>query len=150
MRNFAIGALLAGVAVAALAPATAQAQDGESASNAGLGDAIVVTARRQEETLQDAALAIDAVSGDGLLQAGVTVADDLDKVVPSIAIVNGGGQATSIFLRGVGNVTNNAYFDAAISPSYDGVVLGRPSGAFGSAFYDLSRVEVLKGPQGIL
>ncbi|OYW88496.1 MAG: TonB-dependent receptor, partial [Sphingobium sp. 32-64-5] len=40
--------------------------------------------------------------------------------------------------------------DPAITPSYDGVVLGRSAGAFGSAFYDLARVEVLKGPQGIL
>ncbi|MEZ5742818.1 MAG: TonB-dependent receptor [Sphingomonadaceae bacterium] len=126
-------------------PAFAQDAD----EGVGIGD-IVVTAQRREETLQDAAIAIDAVTGNDLAEQGVTTADDIGKIVPSIAIVNGGGTGTSVFLRGVGNVTNNNYYDAAISSSYDGVVLGRASGAFTSAFYDLERVEVLKGPQGIL
>jgi len=136
----------------ALAPHHAIAQEA-TASGAGeqVGIAeIVVTAQRKAENLQDVGVPIDAVTSSGLTSQGVTSATDLGRAVPAISINNGGGQVTSIFLRGVGNITNNAYFDAAISPSYDGVVLGRPSGAFGAAFYDLERVEVLKGPQGIL
>jgi len=134
------------VSIALAMPAYAQdaAEDG-----AGIGD-IVVTAQRKEESLQDAAIAIDAVDADGLARQGVQVADDLTKVAPSLTIVNGGGTSSSVFVRGVGNITNNAYYDAAVSSNYDGVVLGRSSGAFTSAFYDLARVEVLKGPQGIL
>ncbi|SFG42930.1 iron complex outermembrane recepter protein [Novosphingobium sp. CF614] len=115
----------------------------------GIGE-IIVTAQRKEETLQDAAIAIDAVGGNDLIARGITQADNLTKAVPAISITNGGGSNTSIFIRGVGNITTSSYNDPAVTPSYDGVVLGRAAGAFGAAFYDLARVEVLKGPQGIL
>lgn len=144
--------LAAGAAWAVLGFAQAQAQEADTGSTASRNgiEEIIVTAQRKEQNLQDVGVAIDAISAAGLASQGVANATDLSRAVPAISINNAGGQVTSIFLRGVGNITNNAYFDAAISPNYDGVVLGRPSGAFGSAFYDLARVEVLKGPQGIL
>ena len=150
MRNssavkYGLSGLAIAIAAAAATPAWAQA----AGEDAGIGE-IIVTAQRKTETLQKAAIAIDAVSADLLEQQGIQVADDITKAVPSIAIVNGGGTASSVFLRGVGNITNNSYYDGAISTSYDGVVLGRSSGAFTSAFFDLERIEVLKGPQGIL
>lgn len=111
---------------------------------------ILVTAQKKEESLQKAAIAIDAVSGSELIQQGVTNALDIGKVSPAVNFSNGGGTNTSIFMRGVGAITNNNYLDPAVTPSYDGVVLGRGSGAFSAGFYDLARVEVLKGPQGIL
>lgn len=150
---------LATVAYVALASAQAVAQDAsapaaqsetaQDETQSGVGE-IIVTAQRTEQNLQKVGVAIDAVAAEGLVSQGVTTAGDLTRAVPAVAITTGGGHVTSIFLRGVGNITNNAYFDAAISPNYDGVVLGRPSGAFSAAFYDIARVEVLKGPQGIL
>ena len=53
------------------------------------------------------------------------------------------------FLRGVGNFTVTPYADPAIAFNYDGVYIGRPANTSG-LFYDLQRVEVLKGPQGTL
>lgn len=126
--------------------AAAAAQD---AGNDGISE-IIVTAQRKEQTLQDAGIAIDAVGGSDLIARGVGQADQLNKAVPALTITNGGGSNTSIFVRGVGNITNSSYNDPAVTASYDGVVLGRAAGAFGAAFYDLARVEVLKGPQGIL
>ncbi|WP_317928499.1 TonB-dependent receptor [Halioxenophilus sp. WMMB6] len=111
---------------------------------------IVVTAQRRAESLQDAAIAIEAVTGKGLIESGITDAYDLSKAVPALQITNGGGGASALYMRGVGNRTSSAYIDPAIAMSYDGVFLGRASGASGSAFYDLERVEVLKGPQGTL
>ena len=151
MHHFAtrIARLSASCAAVALAvPAMAQTAPA-SAPEVGISD-IVVTAQRKVESAQKAAIAIDAVSGDALVQRGVTSAADITKQVPAISVTNGGGSNTSIFLRGVGNVTNSSYNDPAVTPSYDGVVLGRAAGAFAAAFYDLARVEVLKGPQGIL
>jgi len=142
----ALGCAAPSFAQEAAAPAQdAQAQDDGS----GLGD-IIVTAQRRAETLQSAGIAIDAVSGDNLIRQGINQADALNKSVPALTVTNGGGSNTSIFVRGVGNITNSSYNDPAVTPSYDGVVLGRAAGAFGAAFYDLARVEVLKGPQGIL
>jgi iron complex outermembrane receptor protein len=127
---------------------TAQEQ-ASAESGEGIGE-IVVTAQRREESLQDAAVAIDAVTGDSLVAQGVTNAAQLTKLVPALTVTNGGGNYTSLFVRGVGNRTNGSYNDAAIGISYDGVYLAHPAGLFGAAFYDLERVEVLKGPQGIL
>ncbi|GLT00918.1 hypothetical protein GCM10007897_23080 [Sphingobium jiangsuense] len=128
----------------------ASAQDAEDQAGAGGLTDIVVTAQRREESLQKAAVAIDAVTGAALTQQGILKAEDITKSVPAISIANGGASNTSIFIRGVGNITSSSWSDPAVTPSYDGVVLARAAGAFASAFYDLARVEVLKGPQGIL
>ncbi len=117
--------------------------------SAGIQD-IVVTAQRQEQTLQKAAVPIDAVSGDSLIKAGITNALDITKAVPALTVTNGGGSNTSLYLRGIGNRTTSSWTDPAVAVSYDSVFLGRSAGAFGTAFFDLQRVEVLLGPQGIL
>jgi len=151
-------ALLVTTAIAALAVATPSfAQEAQStastastASDSSGIEEIVITARRKEESLQKAALAIDAVSGADLAQRGIANALDITKAVPAISLPAPGGNISSIFIRGVGNITTSSWVDPAVTPSYDGVVLGRGGGVFGAAFYDLARVEVLKGPQGIL
>jgi len=147
-HSAATGAMLA-ASLLATVPAFAQDVAGADEDNGGIGE-IIVTAQRKSENMQKAGIAIDAVTGDGLVRAGILKAEDITKSVPAITVTNGGGSNTSIFLRGVGNVTNSSYNDPAVTPSYDGVVMGRAAGAFGAAFYDLARVEVLKGPQGIL
>ncbi len=128
--------------------ATASA-DGAATPEAGISE-IIVTAQRRVESAQKAAIAIDAVKGDDLLQRGIGSASDITKAVPALSVPANGGSIASIFIRGVGNITTSSYNDPAVTPSYDGVVLGRGGGVFGAAFYDLARVEVLKGPQGIL
>jgi iron complex outermembrane receptor protein len=120
------------------------------AADEGSLEEIVVTAQRREESIQKAAIAIDAQSGDSLLQEGITKPEDLSKLVPALSFASGGGNNSSIFMRGVGTRTNNAYLDTAITISYDGVFLGRSAAAMATSFYDIERVEVLKGPQGIL
>ncbi|WP_226635031.1 TonB-dependent receptor [Novosphingobium profundi] len=112
-------------------------------------DVIVVTAQRRAETLQDAAIAINAVSGDDLIAAGVADASQLNKIAPALYVSTGGGANSGYFVRGVGNFTNNGYTSPAIAFNIDGVYVGRPSSTIAS-FLDVSRVEVLKGPQGTL
>jgi len=128
----------------------AQAQDsGSTSANTGL-DEIIVTAQRREESLQDAAVAIEAIDQDSLTRQGLESAQDLGKLSPALGISAGGGPLTSIFVRGVGALTVNPLTDAAVAQNVDGVYLGRSSGAAGQALYDLERVELLKGPQGTL
>lgn len=146
--------LLGGAAVAigfGGMPGQVFAQDDSSASESSGGlDIITVTARRQDETLQDAGIAIDAVTGEGLASSGVVNAMDITRSVPAVSLTSGGANITSIYLRGVGNNTTSTFNDSAVSANYDGVAIGRSSGLLGAAFYDLARIEVLKGPQGIL
>ena len=105
---------------------------------------IVVTAQRRSENLQKAAIAVDVVGGRDLVKNNITTPNDLGFLVPALTPSPGG-----FFLRGVGNFTVDAYADPAIAFNYDGVYIGRIADTQGY-FYDLQRVEVLKGPQGTL
>lgn len=130
-------------------PRPSAGQESPPTGQAGLQD-IIVTAQRRTESAQKAAVAIDIVSPAALTRAGVTNVANLNAVAPSLNVVQAGGATTSFFVRGVGNFTNNAYSnDTAVAFNYDGVYIGR-SVALGGAFFDLERVEVLKGPQGTL
>src|SRR6478736_6785247 len=127
---------------AAVPPASRDAQG-------GLGE-IIVTAQRVEESSQRAPIAIDVVTPQELVRQNVIRAEDLSRTTPALSATGStGGPTTVFFLRGVGNATVNAYSDPAISFNYDGVYIGRPSSTSG-VFYDLQRVEILKGPQGTL
>lgn len=112
-------------------------------------DEIVVTAQRREESSQRAAIALDVVSTGELENAGVVTTETLNAAVPALYVSKSGGATTSYFIRGVGNFTNNGFTDPAIAFNADGVYVGRPGSTIG-AFYDLERIEVLKGPQGTL
>ena len=114
----------------------------------GLAD-IVVTAQRKSENLQKAAIAVDVLTADDLANAGVITAATLNAAAPSLVVVQPGGPNASFFVRGVGNYTNNGFTDPAVAFNVDGVYLGRPTSTTGT-FYDLERIEVLKGPQGTL
>ena len=110
---------------------------------------IVVTAQRREESLQHAALAVTAVSGDRLADSGAIKVEDLTQLVPSLQVSPSAGPYPLFYLRGVGNFNGNSLSDSALAINLDGVYIARPSSASGM-FYDVSRLEVLKGPQGTL
>jgi iron complex outermembrane recepter protein len=110
---------------------------------------IVVTAQRREENLQRAAIAVTAATGEELARAGVSDTTQLTRIAPSLQIGSLNGSFNQLYLRGVGNFTSNSLSDAAVSVNLDGVPLAR-SAAVQGIFYDLERVEVLKGPQGTL
>ena len=150
----------AGFAQATTAPQATKAAPSEAAASAdstatppagtaqnGLGD-IIVTAQRRAENAQRAAVAISAVQGADLVRAGVTQVDRLSEQVPALTILPT-TTGNAVFIRGVGNFTLTPNSDPATAFNYDGVYVGRPTGTAG-VFYDLERVEVLKGPQGTL
>ncbi len=109
---------------------------------------IIVTAQRREETLQNAALAVSAISGQRLVDESVSQATDLTRLVPSIQVAPA-SSFTQIYLRGVGTFGANAWAEQGVAFNLDGVYLSRPAAPAG-LFYDLERIEVLKGPQGTL
>ncbi|PXW79203.1 iron complex outermembrane receptor protein [Blastomonas natatoria] len=134
-------------------PATAFAQEAapsdqtEATEDQGLGE-IVVTAQRREESLQRAAVAVTAVGGEDLVNAGITETANLGRLVPSLVVQPTGG-TTSFFLRGVGTNSQNSFAENAVAFNFNGIYVGRPTAPAG-VFYDLERVEVVKGPQGTL
>ena len=148
--------ILASASVLAIVAAPAHAQAAPkvtsvtSATDAEGGiEEIIVTAQRVQESAQKAPIAIAVVKPEELVRQNILRAEDLSRVVPALVATASGGPNTTFFLRGVGNTTSNSYSDPAISFNYDGVYIGRPNSTQGF-FYDLQRVEVLKGPQGTL
>lgn len=139
-------------ASSAVAPSSGTGADAAPAAaspaNTGLGD-IVVTAQRKSENLQKAPIAVAVVGGDAIRSAGVVSPSQLTALVPALQVANYNGAYANFYVRGVGTPTGNALTESAIAFNYDGVYVARPSSTAGF-FYDLERVEVLKGPQGTL
>ncbi len=146
-------ATLAGVSLtAALLATTAAAQTppvetAAATPDTGVAD-IIVTAERREQSVQKAPLTIQVVGGDALARQGVTEAAGLQRLTTGVEIGQGGGN-TQIFIRGVGGAAFSPLSSPGVAFNVDGVYVGRPNGVNGN-FYDVSRVEVLKGPQGTL
>ena len=130
------------------------AADAEGAATPGAAaetrlEEVVVTAQRREENLQRAAVAVTAISGNAIQDRGVTRLSDLTQLVPALKIESGAGPYTGVSLRGVATAAVNSFADPAIAVNLDGIYLPRPTSPQG-LFYDIERVEVLKGPQGTL
>lgn len=132
------------------APALAQSSDGEEAQEGGL-NIIVVTAQRREESVQDVPIAISAFDAAELETRGVSNALEVTQFVPNLVGLNntGLGTANSYYLRGIGNTESIATFDPPIGTYVDDIYMSRQN-ANNLSFFDVDRVEVLRGPQGTL
>lgn len=109
---------------------------------------VVVTATKRAQGLQDVPIAITAVSGEKISDAGITNLEELTLYTPNVNI-NKGYASANLFIRGVGSGTN-AGFEQSVGLYIDGVYSGRGQLSRVPFTMDLERVEVLKGPQGIL
>jgi len=114
-------------------------------------DAIVVTARRREETLQDVPIAVTAYSSDQLEAAGAQDITAISQTTPNVTLENSRATNSTLtaFIRGVGQQDPIAGFEQGVGIYLDDVYLNRPQGAV-LDIYDLERIEVLRGPQGTL
>lgn len=142
-----------GLALAAFA-APALAQDGsadEAAEEQGGITTIIVTAQRREESVQDVPIAISAFNQETLEQRGIGTALEVAQFVPNLVGLNntGLGTANAYYLRGIGNTESIATFDPPIGTYVDDIYLSRQN-ANNLSFFDVARVEVLRGPQGTL
>jgi iron complex outermembrane receptor protein len=136
-----IDMLAAAVSSAMLASAVVQAQQ-------LVLEEVVVTAQKRVESLQDVPIAVSAVSGEKINDIGITGLEELTLYVPNVNI-NSGRATPNLFIRGVGSGTN-AGFEQSVGMYIDGVYSGRGQLANVPITMDLERVEILKGPQGIL
>jgi iron complex outermembrane receptor protein len=136
-------------AVAAILSGTAGMSAAQTANDDG-GKIleVMVTAQRISQPASKTPLSLSVISGDELKSAGAVNASSLTELVPNVQISNSAG-ATVIAIRGVSSADNTEKGDPSASFNIDGVNLARPQSA-GLAFYDLERVEVLRGPQGTL
>lgn len=126
----------AGIAAAQEAPATI--------------DDIIVTAQKREQSLQDVPIVVTTLSQEVLDGAGVQDIKDLQILTPGMTVTSTQSEAsTTVRIRGAGTVGDNPGLESSVGVVIDGVYRSRNSVGFGD-LGELSRIEVLKGPQGTL
>ncbi|NHO65808.1 TonB-dependent receptor [Aestuariicella hydrocarbonica] len=109
---------------------------------------VKVTAQKREQSLQDAALSVTSMSGENLSEERITSVLDLQSQAPSLQISTVQGTAR-VYIRGIGLTNFSAGGEPSVAFHVDGAVVSRPAAQIGG-FYDLERIEVLRGPQGSL
>ena len=112
---------------------------------------VVVTAQKKEETLQDAPIAITALTASTIDDLDIANVVDLAGMAPNVHIINtpSNNTAATIAIRG-GSTTNPAItWEPTVGMYLDGVYLGKGQGSIFDVV-DLERVEILRGPQGTL
>jgi iron complex outermembrane recepter protein len=111
---------------------------------------LIVTAQKREEAAQDVPIALTALSGEQLERQGVDGFQDLSTRVPSLRFGSGvtGGEHV-ITLRGIGSQNTTSGGDSPVAYNLDGVYLARTT-SVDPEFFDIDRIEVLRGPQGTL
>ena len=148
MKRIACTSLAAFVTALATAPAAAQ-ETAPADTAADMGDAIVVTAQKRAENIQDVPISIAAVSGETMESANILTVMDLGRVATNFQTVRSSNTgSTRIGIRGVGSLANTL-IEPSVAVFVDGVYVPR-SGSILGAFLDIDGVEVLRGPQGTL
>jgi iron complex outermembrane recepter protein len=109
---------------------------------------VIVTAQKRSESVQDIPLAITALGSEMLDERGITDISSLASSVPGMHFGQAGSN-TRITIRGIGTEQTTVTGDPGVAFHIDGVYQARSS-AGNALFYDLQRVEVLRGPQGTL
>ena len=130
----------------ALAFAVALAPAAQAAS---MIEEVVVTATKRESSLQDTAVAISAFDQASLDRENIDDALDVQFSVPNLSFTKGNFTGSNLRIRGIGNNAVGASSDSGTAIAFNGMYL-QTSSIFESEFFDVERVEVLRGPQGTL
>ncbi|MDX2142087.1 MAG: TonB-dependent receptor [Rhodospirillaceae bacterium] len=135
---------------AALLSTTALAMTSIDMAQAQVLEEIIVTAQRRETSLQTTPIAITAYDGDALAANKIFSVGDLANSVPAFSLTAGTPLDVELNIRGITNTRLDApSADPSVGTFVDGIYVGR-TGDLNYDFYDLERIEVIRGPQGVL
>jgi len=111
-------------------------------------ETMVVTATKRTQDAQDVPMSIEVIQGKVLEDFQVRDFKSLQNYVPNLLIQPSPGN-DAIYIRGFGSQAANYAFDQSVSVYVDGIYGGR-NRQFMAPFFDIERVEVMRGPQGAL
>jgi iron complex outermembrane receptor protein len=146
--------LLATASVQFVASEQAFAQS--SSASASDVSAIIVTARRIEERLQDVPISIAVVDQERISKANISSSEDLARVVPGLSVDSRySSEQSSFSIRGFTQQLRTSaavgtYFGEVVAPRGSGLSLQGGDGAGPGSTFDIQNIQVLKGPQGTL
>lgn len=110
-------------------------------------DEIVVTATRRDSSLQKVPLSISALAPEKINTLGIKSSNDIAAITPGLSFIDGGNGDQQLTVRGIvvggGEATTAFYVD-------DTPISQRQGSAYTPRFFDIERIEVLRGPQGTL
>ena len=120
----------------------------------GANERIVVTARRREEDIQATPISITAFSAVALEERSIRDLSDVGDFTPNMdfsntGVLGGSSSEATVYIRGIGQISNRLFNDPGVGIYVDGVYLARSQGAV-LDMLDLERAEILRGPQGTL
>jgi iron complex outermembrane recepter protein len=145
MRRFLPGAVVTSfIAAAEINESLAQTADPGTSSL----QEIIVTAQKRAENVNTVPIAISVLTNQDLSQSGVDSAQQLEWATPGLVFGNTNGFAQP-YIRGIGSDLITPGQDSPVGFYLDGVYLPFASSLL-QQFGDISRIEVLKGPQGTL
>jgi iron complex outermembrane recepter protein len=105
---------------------------------------VIVTAQKRAESLQDVSVSVSVISGEKLANVAITRIEDMSAYIPNLTLSET-AIGTQLFVRGIGSGINQG-FEQSVGTYVDGVYYGRAQ-LTRSPFFDMERIEVLRGPQ---
>lgn len=140
---------LAAFAAPALAQDSQPQEGGDAASQSGGLNDIIVTARKRQETVQDVPVAVTAISAEQIANRDVTSVEKITAIAPQFSVGRASnGSGAQLTLRGIGSSSTSIGIEQSVAVVVDGVYYGQGR-VIQEGFFDLQRVEVLKGPQAL-
>ncbi|SFN72732.1 TonB-dependent receptor [Sphingomonas sp. OK281] len=133
------------------APSTQTAQNVSTGSPADpyASQDIVITAQRQSQRLQDVPIAVSAFTADNIAKQQIVNPSALQQTLPNVTFTKTNFTTSSFTIRGIGDLCTGATCDTATAIHVNDMPLVTTR-LFESEFFDLERIEVLRGPQGTL
>lgn len=118
--------------------------------NAQVLEEIIVTAQKREQNLSDVGISVTAFTGEQMKALGISSTQGIDNQTPGLIVTDFGGGTTTVFtMRGSGQLDFNDQQEGPVAVYIDGAYNSYLAGV-GFNFYDLERIEVLRGSQGTL
>jgi len=121
----------------------------EDASSSRVLEEVIVTAQKRAQSLQDVPVTVSALSEGDLADFAIDNLFEVANLVPGMVFSRAPDDGLALTLRGLGTPARTQSFDQSVALFLDGIFMGKGR-MYSSAFFDVERMEVIKGTQSTL